>query len=205
MARMDNLYNNKIHRLVNSFGKHYFVPNRRTGRELETICKTPITSEMNPTGLSLRAIGAFNYLEEMLDAFIRFRKEGFDNQANTFQLRAHDVTDEFYNIIEKTVKKEAVISHELKAEHKQGMNNTYLTIHEPLDDEMLDVKVPIVYGCDILPRNNLRKLEKETPIVYVITWRETANVLRYATVIDCKTGIGIWSNFFADKLFLKHS
>jgi hypothetical protein len=64
------------------------------------------------------------------------------------------------------------------------------------------VELPVLFGLDIPPRNNLKKLEEHEPKIYLITWRDSERTLRYAFIIECKTGIGIWSNYFADRIFL---
>jgi hypothetical protein len=54
------------------------------------------------------------------------------------------------------------------------------------------------------PRNNLKKIEGLNPRVYLITWRESQQSIRYATVIVTDVGYGIWSNFFADRIFFSN-
>lgn len=68
--------------------------NRRDLLDLNCVDNTPVTAEMNPTGLSLRAIEAFNYLEEMLDRYLELKVLGFDHPSNKFNLKSHEVTNE---------------------------------------------------------------------------------------------------------------
>lgn len=202
MIRLDAVYSPKINKMLQNYGEHCVLRGRRDLLDLICVDNTPVTAEMNPTGLSLRAIEAFNYLEEMLDRYLLLKEIGFDHPSNKFNLKSHEVTNEFYDLVSKKVRKEEVTSYILKAEHKMGLNNTYLTVKELVNDKLQEIRLPIVYGTDILPRNNLKKLESEAPAINVITWRESMGTLRYATIVDCAAGVGIWSNFFADKVFL---
>lgn len=202
MIRLDAIYTPKVNRMINTFGEHCVYKERRDLLDMSCVDKTPITAEMNPTGLSLRAIEAFNYLEEMLERYIELKQLGFDHSSNKFNLKSHDVTNLFYDVVSKKVKNLETNVYVLKAEHKQGLNNTFITVKELVNDVETDIRLPIVYGADILPRNNLKKLEAETPSINVLTWRESMGVLRYATIVECASGVGIWSNYFSDKIFL---
>lgn len=107
----------------------------------------------------------------------------------------------FYDREEKVVKKDVVVKSVLKPEFVVGFRDMSIDIEESYEGSACKLKIPLILGTDLLPRNNLKKLEELNPRVYLITWRESKNSLRYATVIECDSGIGIWSNFFADKVF----
>jgi hypothetical protein len=64
-----------------------------------------------------------------------------------------------------------------------------------------ETKVPLVLGVDLPVRNKLKKLEDLTPSIKLILWASTDNSFRYCCVIDCDIGQGIWSNYFADRIF----
>ena len=63
-------------------------------------------------------------------------------------------------------------------------------------------KFPIVLGLDILPRNNLKKIEEDNPVVTLVSWMDSATALRYAFVIESDKALGIWSNYFADRVLI---
>lgn len=73
-------------------------------------------------------------------------------------------------------------------------------------DEQNNIKqtIPItVYlGLDLPIRNHLKKLESLEPKIELITWKESDNVVRHCTVVNTSDGVGIWSNFFADRIIL---
>lgn len=200
MIKLDNVFNKNIYPLLSEHGRQSMLGNQRN-LNLEYVDRTPITVEINPTGLSLRAIEGFNLLEDLLNRFQEYKETGFTQADNNISLHSHDITDVFFDKEEKTVKKETVVKLVLKPKFNVGFRDLVVEVEEPFEDKMKTIKVPLILGSDILPRNNLKKLEDHNPIVHLITWRDSLNSLRYATVIECDTGIGIWSNFFADKIF----
>lgn len=209
MIKMDNLYNKAVYPYVQQFGEYSLLGNKpangsnRRSMNLDFINKTPITVEMNPAGLSPRAVDTFNHLEELLDDFTTLKQEG-EGYTTIKLLSAHDITDVFYDVEEKQVKKELVKKLILKKEFIVGYRDHFVTIEETHKCQQIQVKVPLVLGIDILPRNNLKRLEEMNPKIHLITWRESDETIRYATIVECTSGIGIWSNYFADRIFLNN-
>jgi hypothetical protein len=161
-----------------------------------------VTVELNPTNLSMRAIETFNFLEEALNKFKAYETIGYDTLDNNNGFQAHDVTDKFYDIEVKTVKKESVSKYVLKPEYTSALKNTVISVDAKYKESVDKVNVTVLLGLDLPPRNNLKKLEDQQPRIYLITWRDSEKTLRYAFIIECVTGIGIWSNYFADRIFL---
>lgn len=197
MMKLDKVYSNDIFPYIETYGEYSLLTNKNN-LNLNFLDCQPITIEINPTNLSMRAIEAFNYLEEILDQFINYN----DRQDHANNFRIHDITNVFYNVESKIVKKESVNKYTLNDKYTPGNKNIFIDIVEKYNNTDINVSIPYILGIDILPRNNLKKLETENPNVYILTWKESIDVLRYATVISCKSGIGLWSNFYADKIFL---
>ena len=118
-------------------------------------------------------------------------------------MNCHDITSSFYNREPKKNKKEGEEKLVLKPELIVGFRDMLIDIKETNQGKEHDLKVPLILGLDLLPRNNLKRLEDENPSVYLVTWRESETALRYATVIECSLGIGIWSNYFSDTIFFR--
>lgn len=200
MMKLDRVFSKGIYPYLADNGGYSLLPGKGN-LNINFFDKQPVTVEVNPTGLSMRAIESFNLLEELLDRFLQCRENGFNLVDNNIQLNAHDITDTFYTKEEKVVKKDSQTQLSLKPEFVVGFRDMSIDIEEPYGDSNVSLKVPLILGTDMPPRNSLKKLESHKPTVYLLTWREAAATLRYATVIECETGIGIWSNFFADKIF----
>lgn len=200
MMKLDRVFSKEVYPYLIEHGKYSLLPSKGN-LNISFFDKKPVTVEVNPTGLSMRAIESFNLLEELLDGFLQSRANGFDQANSPISLNAHDITAHFYNTEEKQVKKEVVSQLILKPEYIVGFRDTSIEIEEPYNNSPVKLKIPLILGTDLIPRNSLKKLETHKPTVYLLTWRESPNSIRYATVIECDSGIGIWSNFFADKIF----
>lgn len=207
MMKLDRVFSKEVYPYLSEYGKYSLLsskPNhygQRANLNLNFFDKQAVTVETNPTGLSMRALESFNLLEELLDRFLKYRENGFNLVDNNIQMNAHDITSTFYDKEEKTVKGVVQTKYTLRSEYVVGFRDLSIDIEELYNDSPVKLKVPLVMGTDLLPRNNLKKLEALAPTVYLLTWRESENSIRYATVIDSDTGVGIWSNFYADKIF----
>ena len=200
MIKLDKAYERQVYPYIANYGGYSLVK-EKNNLNLNFISGRPIigiTTEINPSGLSLRAIESFNFLEELLDKFIHYKENGYDSRCNVFNLQAHDITDTFYHQNERVIKGESKIIHNLKSEY--GVGCRHLKVSIVRND--ISAEVPMILGLDILPRNNLKKLESLSPKIYLLTWSESPKSFRYATVIQCESGIGIWSNFFSDRIFI---
>lgn len=147
--------------------------------------------EVNPTGLSLRAIEVFNTLEEILDEFI--------NPGNSiYKLNKHDITKEFYTTA--IVKKKTI--NDLKPEITNTLEKLIIPVKEQHNGNDVIVNIPIMLDKDTLPRNNLKKIASLNPKISIVTWKESAASINYCVVIECDNGdIGIWSNHYCNKLY----
>lgn len=207
MMKLDRVFSKEVYPYLAEYGKYCLLSSKanhygtRSNLNINFFDKQAVTVEVNPAGLSMRTLESFNLLEELLDSFLRYRENGFNLVDNNIQLNVHDITATFYAKEEKTVKGEAQVTYTLKPEYIVGFRDLAIEIEEPYNGSQVKLKVPLILGTDLIPRNNLKKLEAHRPTVYLLTWRESANSVRYATVIECETGIGIWSNFYADKIF----
>ena len=197
MAKFAEIFDKRIYRLIQAFGSHYLNRVGDTG-EVMTVAKECLTHLMTPTGLSFRAIEYFNQLEEILKSFLQA-----DYQTAT-PINVHRVTDHFYDAVIKKVAGKEVTKSVFKAEHKPAIKFTKIVIKETSGDIMVDVELPLIYGLDILPRNTLKRLETQSPNVFVVTWRDQGGgLLKYATVVTSDEGSCVFSNFFSNLIFLK--
>jgi ribonuclease HI len=71
------------------------------------------------------------------------------------------------------------------------------------DDESIKVRpMKLILGQDIAKRNTLAGLEAFDPKLFVITWRESDMAIRFATVIECSLGVGIWTGVDSNFLLI---
>lgn len=191
LLKLDNAHHKSIYPYIRDYGK-YSLHKFKKNNNLVFIddANTPITTEINPTGLSLRAVDSFNFLEEILDKFIHYRDRQEDPYTDAFKIQAHDVTEIYYDITDK--------GYALKPEFIVGFRDMYLSVQR----ESKDFKIPVILGTDMPPRNNLKRLEDYKPKITLVTYTESEKSFRYCVIIECENAIGIWSNYYASCVFI---
>lgn len=198
MMKLDRVYDSRIYPYLAVHGRNALTKGKGN-MNLVWFDKKPVNIEVGTTGLSMRAIDCFNLLEELLERFIKIKEANFPVDVSGNPVNVHDITNVFYDYTEV----KAIQKCTLKPTFVVGFQDMMLDVEEPFDGASQKLKIPLILGTDLLPRNNLKKLESFNPHVYLLTWRESQRSLRYATVITSDKGMGIWSNFFADRIFFK--
>jgi hypothetical protein len=97
MINMAKLYTPSTYKYLELYGKYSLLKNKRFN-SLDFIDGKPLTTEINPVGLSLKAIEAFNTLEDMLELYANNKL----NSANVI-----DITSTFFTT--ELVKEKPVI------------------------------------------------------------------------------------------------
>lgn len=199
-VEMDRVHDRNIFPYIKEYGGYALNP-VKSSLNLNWFDKKPVTVEVGATGLSIQAMEYLNLVESMLNKFLERKINDFPADTTGNPVNVHDITHIFFDKKDVVIKKETIVKYSLKPEYVVGFTDMAIHIQEPLEGVSQKLKIPLILGIDLLPRNNLKKLEPYSPKVYLITWREGHKSLRYATVIDCDKGVGIWSNFFADRVF----
>lgn len=203
MIKCDELFSKHVFKWVEKFGKNCFSGDKNT-LNLEFTDKTPITLEMNPTGLSLRCVEGFNILEELLKNYVKNKEDSNSPfMFNGAEVISVPITDKFFVPEQKSSKNASVTKVELRPEIVVGFTDMKLDVTLPTPSGPKEVTIPYILGLDFLTRNNLKKLESHNPKVTLIAWAESEHSYRYATIAECDTGFGIWSNYHADRIILK--
>lgn len=199
LMKLDSIYSKQVYPWLDKYGTYPIVGDRNT-HSLLTVDKRPITVQMNPVGLSLRAIDYFSMIEVLLQSF----KENSETvQLDYFingaaKVSICDITDKFFNTFPD---KKGNIKVELRPEFVVGYREMKFNINIEHNGHPTPVTIPYLLGLDCLPRNNLKHLESLHPKISLLTWNEDSTI-RYATIIESDIGIGIWSNYFANQVIL---
>lgn len=201
--KLERLRSADVFPFIRDHGRFCLTPDPRN-LNMNFLDRKPITIEVRPGELPLRAIDTLNHLEEILERFNEAANAGdlktFEEGSANYHL--HDITDHFYDKIEKKVGKTTVQSAELKKTFVVGIKKTEIIVEEQVRGTPRELKLPLIFMDDIPARNTLKRLETLHPNVYFVTWRESDHALRYATVIKTDDAVGIWSNYFANQLIL---
>lgn len=168
---------------------------KKSKREIRIVNSNglPLITEMNPQGQGYRMIDVWRLLRKRLDSVV--------NKGDEVTLT--DITDILY---EPTGKQE-----KLKLKAKWTQREKYFDVHASFNLEKrkdtpkpFDSKIRLILGRDILTRNQLAALGPDVKCVYVVTWKESSKVGRYATYIELTNGDrGIWSRYEAN--YILHS
>lgn len=177
---------------IDRFGKNSLFKNSKN-LNIEFADKQPISSELTPSRLSPRAVDALNTLEELL-----LSVNNNNSKSDTFfDIQLHNLTDKLYDLDDK-------FRHTLKKEYIVGFKNMYASIIRKDSESKKDIEIsiPLIMGLDMPSRNHMKRLEVFNPEVFVVTWSSSSHCVRYCVYIRCSNAVGVWSNFFSDRVFI---
>lgn len=192
---LDQVYNLDMYNLISTFGGSGFEPPNGYRLDIKHANKALITREFKPPRLATRSIEELNALEVILENF----------KSNSPDLFVHDITDSFYDSIEKKIppkKGTSVgtieISKKLKNTISVGCNELTVKCKVPLFKEVVLEDLKLTLGIDTISRNSLKHLESMNPSVYIVTWAVSDVSYRYATIIKAGNDIGIWCGVYSN-------
>lgn len=189
MVRLDHLYRPSTHQELSTYGALAMEQINEQRLDLFCLDREPLTRELKPPRLAMRAVEAINALVDKLDEYLA----GDENIVVT------DLTDILYE--KKTVVKKKITteSFHLRSEFEVGFSA--LTVEAKYGSKNVpSATLPIILtmGVDMLDRNALRKLEADAPKIVLITWMESLNSFRYATIATVGNDRGIWCGYYSN-------
>lgn len=176
---------------------------RSRGFGLNFVDRKPVSFDIMPGELTLRAIDALTHLEVTLATFEEHYLTTGAMPDTDARYEAFDITEFFYTPVQKKVGKTIIASSELKKEFVVGIKSFEIPHSIKVFDELRDVKFPLIFSDDIPARNVFKRIEQMNPKVFLVSWRESAHVLRYATVVMCDESTSIWCNYYANLMVFK--
>lgn len=184
ILKLPKLFSKEVYNDMMNFGdvclyKKNMNPNSRGYLNLYYLDKEVVTEHLYPPLIAIRAIESVNVLKGLLLAW---------QQGDDENITSTDVTSEFYEPDEKKVTR-------LKKEFVSGFNafKVKANIFTGNSEE-----VELCLGIDTPSRNALKRIEKDTPAVTVITWKESSEVYRYATIVKTNDDVGIWAGMYSN-------
>jgi ribonuclease HI len=196
MMRLDNLFRADTHKEVSAWGSLAMM--RNDVDRLDLYCldhhpedPRPMTREFRPAKLAWRAVETTAMLEEKLNDYLS--KNG--------KVEATDLTAILYETSEKAPKKGAELVKTMKFNSQFNVGFAALPVEARFrgpDGVLKTAPVILSLGIDMLPRNPLKRLEELMPVVTLITWSDSDDVFRYATVIEADGNVGIWAGVYSN-------
>lgn len=194
MVRLDKLYSEETHRDLMDFGTNGLEQVDPYRLDLYALDREPITRELRPPKLAMRAITS---LSELIDKLNEYKEKASS-------LIVTDLTDILYETTTKQSKKDEVKEiTKFKAEYSVGFASLLVNANYSVNGEIKTAPITLTLGIDMLDRNALKRLEETKPKVSLITWLEAPDVFRYATIVESNKDIGIWCGVYSNIRFIK--
>ncbi len=184
MARLDKLYESDVYKHIMTYGDVCFYTQYRDKLDLSFVDSEPITRELRPPRLAMRAVESVNILKGIYQCYIQGRNE---NLIET------DVTNLFYDIEN---------GYKLKPEFVTGFTNIVVDVFYNNGDTSSRDKIDLCMGVDLPERNYLKRMEKHKPVIKVLTWMESEKMFRYVTVITAGEDAGVFAGMYSNTKFV---
>lgn len=146
----------------------------------------PLGHELRPTRLAYSAINVMESLEGVLNDVLH-PKDGT-------KVRCTDITDVLYERSE--VKGKVTVKLRSTVSVTEGSISTSVTYASRGTDHSKEICLTL--GQDLPDRNTLAALAAADTKVTVVTWPESDQAFRFATVIEAQESVGIWSGPYAN-------
>lgn len=183
LGKLSTLFNGVVYNDILEYGDSVLETNGNKWDFIHVTNKEPVTRILNPPKIAMRAVENISYLAATLE----------DYENNSENLCVTDVTHFFYDTVSVKKGKEETITHKLKDEYIVGFAKKDFDVNYKVNDTVKSTKLILTFGVDIINRNALKRIEKEDPVIHIVTWTESDMMIRYATVIKTKDDISIWS------------
>lgn len=196
MVRLDKVFAQDTYNDINRFGVYAIEQPKADRLDLYTILdQEPLVRELRPPKLAMRAIESISDLYKVLTDYIE------DNP----RLIITDISDILYERTEKiSKKKETTSTMKFRNEFNVGFSTLKVDVNYGLGEDLKKHNVTLTLGIDILDRNSLKRLEDKNPKVVVLTWLDSPDVFRTATVIQTGEDIGIWCGVYSNVWYVKN-
>lgn len=198
VGAMNNITNPAVYADILKFGATTLRRNK-ANLSLTTAKKVPIVHHKTPTGLAHYNLDNINSLADKLNRFL----------ASDKSIVTTDITSLLYEVVEKKSGVEHKLRKEINSTTKfldvaVNYNTSKVSELRAMDEVPVErAKVRLIMGTDIIRRNPLAALADTIKRVVVLTWRESDEVFRYATVIETEDDIGVWASVFGNFKMVK--
>jgi len=189
-VRLDNLYKPYNIKYLLRYGDKPLAFSNRNRKVLTVLEKEPIVNAVTPPALAYKAMADLEFLKAILVDYNKYINIPNHVTAKEFI----DITDMYF--IEND-KGKNIIRPELT-------NNVSSIEYEYSKDDKI-AKLILQFGKDIMSRNQIKRVEKLKPKIYLVVLNSNNVKLDYYTVVDLvATGDqAVFTNFYANTVLLK--
>lgn len=186
LGRLDNIFNRDVYTEIQRHDDK-FISRDYHNACLFTANGDLLTKELRPALRAYNAVEILNILDNTLSEYL--------NPIPDTRMVSTDITALLYETVgsgkSSTCRLHSTISSTLRAiEATVGYSGG--------DAKRYDCSVILTLDHDLPERNTLSAIAELTPKVTVLTWPESLQAFRYAIVIECDAGRGIWAAPYAN-------
>ena len=161
LARMDYLFNPNNHKEITEFQTYAMYQKEPYRLDLYGLNKEPITRELRPAKLAIRAVEALSDLSERLDQYL----------ANNPLYTSTDITDTFFTVEMIQKKKEITEQYKFKPEIVVGQTAIKVTAKYNVNGTEKEKQLSLTMGIDLPSRNSIKHMEELKPRIHLVTWK----------------------------------
>lgn len=188
MVDLDSLYG-PSYRYTNLYREDFLYRPLSHRYDVSAVDKSPITRELQPPIIAMRAIDAMVKFSMILDDYLC--------QKGTCPTGT-DITGLFYTAAVSLSKSGKSQKVETKLDPSIVVGSSHFKTLAKVYGLDEPVEVTLTCGIDIPDRNTLKRIESLNPKVSVITWGSDPLSFQYATVIEADGCRGIWAGPFSN-------
>ncbi len=186
MARLDKVFEPNTYKDIMTYGDVCFYTPYKDKLDMYFIDSEPVSRELRPPRLAMRAIEQVNILKGILKAY-----QGKNDPC----LITTDITGIIFDIDDKG-------EYKLKPEYITGFTSFKTNVNYSDNDSIGQSEIDLCLGVDLPERNYLKRMEKLKPSVTVVTWMESEKMFRYVTVIETVDDSGIFGGMYSNSRFI---
>jgi len=152
--------------------------------------------EITPARLAYKWVDDFNMHESYFQSHLK-SLSGIESS-----ITSHDITDQIYDRYEKKSKKKTTVKINLKSEIGTGTKTLDFRINVLKANKTKELNIRCLLGQDLPDRNTLAAIAAPEVKVYILTWPESSTVIRFAGVLHCQEGIGMWCGPYSNLIVI---
>jgi ribonuclease HI len=185
IGKLDYIFRPNVYKELMGIGASY-LKQRGPKLDLYTLDDQQLTKELRPPRLAYSLVDIMGSLEERLHYALS------ENPPPTQALT--DITELLYT---KETKKGNTL-FKLKPEWSSAVKSLTVFVNQPLAKDPNPCSISLTLGMDLPDRNTLAAIATRNPRVLVVTWAESAQAFRFATVIEAGADTGIFAGFYSN-------
>lgn len=186
VVRLENVFKPKFYEDIRRWGSTFLQRNtyKMDIYGADEPNPTQLTRDLRPPRLAFNMVDVMTTMEKTLNRVI---------SGDLSDLIITDITDHLYD--KGQGKKNSM---KLKGSITSSTKSLSLPIGYKTGNSEGCVETTLSVGIDTPTRNALAALASQQPTVRVVSWKESPQAFRHATIVETVDDIGIWAGFYSN-------